>query len=111
MKENGFRIFGDELDREEAFVDVELTGVNNEGEIFLYDKVADQEWVLTATEIQELFEYELAVGSSNIPLEADGIWKTLQNVSETRNSNEVNDKFDNYLKSATENIFRAILQG
>jgi hypothetical protein len=31
VKETGFRIFGDELDREESYIDVEVTGAGRAG--------------------------------------------------------------------------------
>lgn len=108
-KQSGFRILGDELDRDESYLDVSVDGVDGDGKIYL--KAQDGEtWELTAEQLGTLYQDLLLVGQDNIPKPNHDIWKNLDRLEKTRKNTNINNFVDENLQKAQRNLFKSILE-
>lgn len=109
--ETGFRVLGEELDREESYLDLTVDGVDEDGRIYLAESGTDGEvWSFDADELEGLVDDLLAIGDSQIPFPDHDIWTDLDNVGQTRASVDINNWVDDNLRLAQEHLFRAILE-
>lgn len=110
-QETGFRVFGDVLDREESYLDVSVSGVDEDGDIYLAEGGQGGEtWEFDAEEIADLHDDLLAVGQSKIPFPEHGIWTDLDNIGDTRKEVDINQWVDNHLLESQRHLFKAILE-
>jgi hypothetical protein len=110
-KENGFRVFGEVLDRDESYVDVDVDGVDPEGNVYLVEQGDKGEaWTVPIEKIGEYHDALLLVGLGDLPFPNHQIWKDLEGVGDTRATIEINKFVDGYLKDGQENIFKAIVE-
>jgi hypothetical protein len=114
VKETGFRVFGDELGREESYIDVEITGADRAGNIFITEVVSDgstpEEWTLSNDELQQLFKENLIVGSDDIPVEGHSMWTTLEEIGATRAQVDINNFVDENLRDSAKHLFLALVE-
>lgn len=113
-KETGFRIFGDELNVKESYIDVEVTGADAEGSIYLTEVVSDgstpEEWSVTREKLEGLFDDELIVGSDDIPVEGHEMWTTLDEIGDTRRNVDINNFVDQNLRDSAKHLFLALVE-
>ncbi len=112
-KKNGFRVFGDELGRNEAWVDVNVSGTDREGNIYIEEvssKDTPEEWSMGADRLGELYEDDLIVASDEIPVENHKMWKTLEEIGTTRAEVDINNFVDEKLRDSARALFRALIE-
>jgi hypothetical protein len=106
-----FRVFGDVLDREESYLDISVSGVDTDGNIYLEESGADGEtWSFTPEEIREFHEELLLVGDNDIPFQDHAIWTDLDSIGNTRAEVDINQFVDEYLLESQRNLFKAIIE-
>lgn len=103
-------MFGEVLGREESYIDVEVDGVDSDGNVFLVDKKEKDTWTISMEELRDLHEDLLAVGESEIPFPKHQIWTDLENLGETRVEADFNHFVDDHLKRSQKNLFKAIIE-
>lgn len=107
--ESGFRIFGDELDRAESYVDVTVSGTDKDGNIYLEDG-AGESWKFSPREIADLHDEDLIVGQSSLPFETHPMWDVLDQIGTTRKNANVNNHADRHLRDSAKNVFKALMK-
>jgi hypothetical protein len=108
----GFRIFGDEINREEAYLDVKVVGTDKDGRIYFsdVDDKIDEEWSFSGDELGELYEEQLIIPSDEIPVPKHEMWKTLENIGETRVDVDINNFVDDHLMKSSKHLFQALIE-
>lgn len=109
-KQSGFRVLGSVLDLNDSFVDLDVDGVDGDGIVYLLDPKSGETYEVNHEELREWKENLKAVGSGNIPLESDDVWKTLGTIGDQRKSHDANVWFDDRLAKAQEEMFAGILE-
>lgn len=107
-KSNNFRVFGGLLGSTEGFHDVDLTGVDSEGNIFITVTSTGEEHGMEFNKFTEKREDGLVVELDKITVN-EGIWTTFQRIDDQRASGAPTE-VDEMLKGAQKELFRAAVK-
>lgn len=110
---NGFRVFGDELNRDKAWIDLNVSGTDKHGRIYVIHADANgtpEEWALNSDSLGEMYENDLIVSSDEIPMENHEMWSTLEEIGNIRKNTNINNFVDQKLEDSARSLFQALLE-
>lgn len=107
---DGFRVFGGELGRKDAYVDVVVDSIAYDGTITVIEDGGSETWDVDPDDISDLRDRDLLVGSSEVPVPTHQIWDTLISISDLRKNNDFNNVVDQRLEDGARNIFQAVIE-
>lgn len=105
-KSDSFRIFGPQFENKDSYIDVNVSAIDSDGNIYLSDSDGN-EWSRTDSQITELFDSKLIMASENVS--TNSLWDVLDTLT-TERKNTSNNFVDAELKAAQKSIFLAIFE-
>lgn len=108
-KDDGFRVFGGVLGLKDAFVDVTVSAVDYDGNVYVTDSNSN-EYEFAEGELKQLREEELCVYEGDVPVPTHAIWDDMESVASTRKNNDFNNVIDELLEDAVRKLFRAVIE-
>lgn len=110
-KLSGIRVFGGRVNSKQSYVDYNIVGTDEEGQIHLENvNDATDTAIWTNEDVQSAFEDEVAVNGDDIPVPADPGWKTLDDLTDLRSKNTYNAFAQDRLEDAQRDVFLALVE-
>lgn len=110
-KLSGIRVFGGVVNSQQSYVDYNIVGTDEEGQIHLENATdATDERVWDNKKIQSVFEDELAVNGGDIPVPGDKVWDDMDTLSKRRSGGTYNNFADEAIENAQESLFLAAVE-
>jgi len=109
VKNDKFRIEGTVLDEPDGYIDVEISGIDTAGKIYISEVDSDREWSMKIDEMKNLLQDDRAIPQSKI--EKNKLWKYCAKVGKYIKKGNVSSPFAvEHAEQAQKELFAAAFE-
>lgn len=109
-KEDKFRVFGPITGSKDSYIDVEVTGINEDGDVYFTEITQDtpREWAISSDQVKDLLDSDRLVPEAKVN-PSHPLWNLLTVVEASRRNDAATDRGDNLMEDAQDAVWRTVL--
>jgi len=110
VKQDRFRAFGPITGATDSYIDVEVTGIDENGNVYFTEEVDTnpREWAVPSDQVKEYLDADRIVAQADIDT-SHPLWFLLDAVESRRRNDVATDMGDNLMEDAQDAVWRSVL--
>lgn len=108
-RQSQFRVAGTVLSVEDAYVDVNVDGVDEYGNVYVVDSIdASREWTFSAEEVRSLSASNKVIGLNGYSLSDHDMWGIMDMIATTKTAAALPEEINDEVEAGLEHLFVAM---